>query len=465
MSNSETQYLNLLSHVMGNGNDRSDRTGTGTRSVFGAQMRFDLSEGFPLLTTKRVHFKSVIVELLWFLRGDTNVGYLREHGVTIWDEWRRRYTLDRPTVLVEPRKPAPGAEYDGDFSVAGHGFVDIDRKLGDAWVRMMRRCYDPSHHRYGGYGALGVTVAPEWHDPSVFVRDVKTLPHWDYKAAEWSGFELDKDYYGASQYGPETSVWLSTEENNMYTSSAKPIEVVEADGTGHGPFVTQADAARAVGIPTSTLSRFLTGPPKVLKGANKRFLGWEFKEYVSDRLLRLELIAHGDMGRIYGAQWRDFGGVDQIANVIEQIKTNPDSRRLIVSAWNPAEVDYMALPPCHTMFQFYVHDGRLSCHLYQRSGDLFLGVPFNIASYALLTHIVARLTGLGVGEFVHSLGDAHIYHNHFDQVRTQLGRRPRDLPTIRITDRGQTAPEDFEFLDLGLANYDPAPSIPAPVAV
>ena len=262
------QYLDLLRHVLDHGTDRSDRTGTGTRSVFGYQMRFDLAQGFPVLTTKKLHLKSIIHELLWFLAGDTNIKYLNDNGVTIWDEW--------------------------------------------------------------------------------------------------------------------------------------------------------ADA-------------------------------------------------NGDLGPVYGAQWRswptrDGGEIDQIANLLIQLRKNPHSRRLIVSAWNPEEVDKMALPPCHCLFQFYVSDGRLSCQLYQRSADIFLGVPFNIASYALLTMMVAQVTGLKPGDFIHTLGDAHIYSNHFDQAREQLTRTPKPLPTLWIN----PAVDDlfaFRYEDFRLENYVADPSIRAPIAV
>lgn len=262
------QYLDLMRHVLENGTDKKDRTGTGTRSIFGYQMRFDLSEGFPMLTTKKLHLKSIVHELLWFLAGDTNIAYLKENGVSIWDDW-------------------------------------ADEK--------------------------------------------------------------------------------------------------------------------------------------------------------------------GDLGPVYGYQWRSWpreggGHVDQIANLIEQIKTNPDSRRLIVSAWNPAQVDEMALPPCHALFQFYVADGRLSCQLYQRSADIFLGVPFNVASYALLTMMIARVTGLRPGEFVHSFGDAHLYSNHFEQAKEQLARKPGSLPQMLIKDRGQGI-FDFVYEDFELKDYVAAPHIKAPVAV
>jgi thymidylate synthase len=262
------QYLDLLRHVMDTGADRGDRTGTGTRSVFGYQMRFDLNEGFPVLTTKKLHLRSIIHELLWFLKGDTNIAYLKENGVSIWDEW-------------------------------------ADEK--------------------------------------------------------------------------------------------------------------------------------------------------------------------GDLGPVYGYQWRswptpDGGHVDQIANLIENLKVNPNSRRHIVTAWNPAQVDDMALPPCHCLFQFYVSEGRLSCQLYQRSADIFLGVPFNIASYALLTMMVAQVTGLKLGDFVHTLGDAHIYSDHFEQAQLQMTREPKALPTLRINPDVRDI-FSFRFEDFALENYVADPSIKAPIAV
>ncbi len=262
------QYLDLLSRVLDEGVDRGDRTGTGTRAVFGHQMRFDLEDGFPLLTTKKLHTRSIIHELLWFIRGDTNIRYLQENGVSIWDEW--------------------------------------------------------------------------------------------------------------------------------------------ADG-------------------------------------------------------------NGDLGPVYGKQWRRWQGadgreIDQLAELVEAIRTTPESRRLMLSAWNPADLPQMALPPCHCLFQFFVAEGRLSCQLYQRSADIFLGVPFNIASYALLTHMIAAVCDLKPGTFVHTLGDAHLYSNHFEQARLQLTRTPGPLPTL-VLRRVPDSIDGFTFEDFEITGYEAAPNIPAPIAV
>lgn len=279
-------YLALCQHILDNGVAKTDRTGTGTLSTFGYQMRFDLAAGFPLLTTKRVAWKSVAYELLWFLRGDTNVKYLRDNGVSIWDEW---------------------ADGDGD---------------------------------------LGPVYGKQWR-------------------------------------------------------------------------------------------RWNAGTKTITRNVNE--------------------------GLKLSVNFPDVK-VDQIANVVSQIRKNPDSRRLLVSAWNVSEIGQMALPPCHFAFQFYVANGKLSCQLYQRSGDIFLGVPFNIASYALLTHMIAHVTGLGVGEFVHTIGDAHIYSNHIEQVKTQLQREPRELPTLEITRKTDDI-DALTFEDFVIHGYDPHPKLTGKVAV
>ena len=314
----EEQYLDLIRYVLTNGHQKGDRTGTGTKSVFGYQMRFDLSKGFPILTTKKVPFGLIKSELLWFLRGDTNIRFLLQHKNHIWDEWAFKKWVE-------------SAEYQGpDMTDFGH-----------RWLK------DPEFKQ-------------------VYLQEKKAFCQ----------------------------------------------RILEDD-----------DFAQK----------------------------------------------YGDLGLVYGSQWRKWktsqgDTIDQIANVIQQIKTTPDSRRMIVSAWNPEDVPSMALPPCHTMFQFYVNDGKLSCQLYQRSADIFLGVPFNIASYALLTHMIAHQCGLEPGEFVHTLGDAHIYLNHLDQVKEQLTRAPHEAPKLILP--AEPKPIDqYEMTDIKLEGYTYEPAIKAPVAV
>ena len=311
------QYLELCKHVLETGEKKEDRTGTGTISVFGYQMRFDLNEGFPLMTTKRTAFRLISSELLWFLKGDTNVKTLIEDRNPIWDEWAFEQW-------------ATSLEY------SGPDMTDFGR----------RASRDPE------FAAV---------------------------------YKIEMDAFKK--------------------------RVVEDD------------------------------------------------EFAAK---------YADLGPVYGKQWRSWSNgeqtIDQIANLIEGIKNNPNSRRHIVTAWNPSEVEEMALPPCHALFQFYVADGKLSCQLYQRSADIFLGVPFNIASYALLIHLIAHECGLGVGEFVHTLGDAHIYTNHINQVNEQLTREPRQLPTLKLNIEGKTIFE-LETQDIELENYEPHPKIKAPIAV
>lgn len=312
------QYLDLAQTILDDGFIKSDRTGVGTKSIFGYQMRFNLQEGFPLLTTKRVAFGLIKSELLWFLKGDTNIRYLLEHNNHIWDEWAfERY--------------AKSDDYNG----------------------------------------------PDMTDFGI-------------RALEDEAF------------------------NESYQAEMNTFrEKVLADD-----------------------------------------------DFASK---------YGSLGNVYGAQWRswpssDGGTIDQIKNVIDSIKNNPDSRRHIVSAWNPDEIEDMALPPCHTLFQFYVADGKLSCQLYQRSADVFLGVPFNIASYALLTHLIAHETGLEVGEFVHTLGDAHLYLNHFEQINKQLNRDTKSLPTLKLNAEKESV-FDFDVNDIEIENYKPHKGIKAPIAV
>lgn len=465
------QYHDLLKHVMDNGTDRSDRTGTGTRSVFGYQMRFNLKDGFPLMTTKKVYWKGVVYELLWFLKGDTNTKYLVDHNVHIWDQWRRPYDFDRRMVLVEKRI-RDYVPYTGGFPIKASeaGLSEEDKKLCHIWVRMMNRCYNKNDDKYRFYGAKKASVSKRWHDVNVFIEDAKKVPQWYYKKTNWNNFELDKDYYKANQYGLDTCVWLHKSEN----VSKEWIMTINPQGE-IGYFDSVNETARKLGLSSSSVHRFVQSGKTVkhAKQGNKKVLGWKFSrisENDSQLLLRRRIIEDGDMGAIYGSQWRNFGGfenengIDQIKNVIESLKSDPCSRRHLVVAWNPKELHKMALPPCHCLFQFYVANGELSCQLYQRSCDVFLGLPFNIASYSLLTHMIAKMSGLKVGEFVWTGGDIHIYHNHFDQVREQLSREPRSLPRLEINKLYSNI-EDYDYCNFGLYDYNPHPTIKAPIAV
>lgn len=315
---SEQAYLDLCRDILNKGNEKADRTNTGTTSLFGKQIRFDLKEGFPLLTTKRVPFRLVASELLWFLKGDTNIRYLLQHNNNIWNEWAFK-----------------------------------------KWV----------------------------------------------ESDEYTGPDM-------TDFGNRSQV-----DDDFKLEYTKQMEI--------------------------------------------------FK----DKVLEDDAFAekYGDLGFVYGKQWRHWqttqnDTIDQLADVISEIQSNPNSRRLIVSAWNPEDVPNMALPPCHTLFQFYVEDGKLSCQLYQRSADLFLGVPFNIASYALLTHLIAHECGLEVGEFVHTFGDAHIYSNHVEQVTLQLSREMKELPTFKMINKNKSI-FDLTMDDFQIIGYDPHPAIKAPVAV
>lgn len=323
MNNNEMQYLNLLKKLVDEGRFKEDRTGTGTYSLFGHQLRFDLNENFPLLTTKKVPFKLIASELLWFLHGDTNIRYLLENNNHIWDEW------------------------------------------------------------------------------------------------------AFKNYVESTEYqGPDMT--------DFGLRSQSDLEFKQEYDIQHGKFVEQILNDTAF---------------------SKKF---------------------GELGPVYGKQWRNWQTttgetIDQLVGVISEIERNPDSRRLIVNAWNPEDVPSMALPPCHTLFQFYVLDGKLSCQLYQRSGDVFLGVPFNIASYALLTHIVAKICGLQVGELIHTLGDVHLYANHVEQAKIQLSRKPNPGPTLNVSYQKKEditeALAGFQLSDFKLDGYQPQNTIKAAVAV
>lgn len=462
-------YEDALRYVRENGTPSEDRTGVGTVSVFGLHYRYNLQEAFPLLTSKRVHWKSVVGELLWLLSGSTNVRALEDQGIKIWSDWRKPYTLKRDVVFVDKLRPFKYEPYEGSMDWMKQYKTDPntpERELMEVWRRMMNRSYNKDADNYQFYGGKGISVCKRWHDPKNFIEDAQKLPHYWYKLKSPKDFDLDKDYYGSNQYNPESCVWIPGAENSMYTSTVNPIRIGNAEGETRD-FITINQAAEYIGMAPSTMHRLVKQDrPYTFKGTNKNFLGWEFNNVqIEGKLARLALIPDGELGPIYGHQWRNANGIDQIRNVVDQIRSNPNSRRLIVSAWNPADVDDMALPPCHTLFQFYVRDGKLSCQLYQRSADMFLGVPFNIASYALLTHMIAHVCGLEVGDFIHTIGDAHIYSSHFDAVDEQLSRKELPpMPRLELTGDYQY-PWEFREEDIELIDYKPLPGIKAPVAV
>jgi len=471
----EGRYLGLLNEVLHIGNGKDDRTNTGTRAVFGRQTRYTLTEGqVPLLTSKSIHLKSVIHELLWFLAGDTNTGYLQENGVRIWDSWRKPYTSDRPIVVVDWREP-PMVSPEGRNTLSDkveYADQKVVNNLRSTWAKMFDRCYNKNAHNYAQYGASGKRVCERWTTFSNFFEDVQKLPHWAYKLADWNSFELDSDYYGAGVYSPDTCVWLHTSENNMYTKVSQVVRILKPCGEERF-YLSANDAAREIGMTRGSMNRRVNfGEPTTAKQGNKEFIGWEIEEVKPEALtsFRKQLIDEGDMGEIYSHQWRNWEGhLDQISKLMQDLKENPFSRRHIVTAWNPAELDDMALPPCHCLFQFFVEEiggeKYLSCQLYQRSADLFLGVPFNIASYSILTHMIAHCIGYKPKEFIHTIGDAHIYNNHVEQVKEQLSRKYELVsPTLDIAE----APKDifgFKFEDFKILNYKPQPAIKAPVAV
>ncbi|PWW37374.1 thymidylate synthase [Paenibacillus pabuli] len=457
-------YQELLQDILTNGKPKGDRTGTGTLSVFGRQLRWDLSEGFPLITTKQIHLPSVVHELLWMISGSTNTSYLKDKGIKIWDDWRRPWTRNRHIVQVR-KKGKDHVDYNGDFSMAGCNYPkgSLEERLAGTWSRMMSRCYNKKAHNYRFYGEKGVSVAKRWHKCSNFVEDVQKLPHWNYKKDEWNNFELDKDYFEANQYGPDTCIWLHKSENifaDWLLITTPEGEELIIDG--------YSNAAKVTGLSRTTIHRFLKeGMPRTLKSKNKRVKGWKF-EYANkenDLLYRYSLIDNNDLGPIYGYQWRRFSGViDQLGNVIEQIKTDPYSRRHLISSWNPKEIKLMALPPCHYSFQFQVDGNKLNCIFNMRSTDVFLGLPFNIASYALLTHMIAQQCDLEVGELVYSGADVHIYLNHIEQVKEQLSREPYPLPQLHIKRKPESI-DDYVYEDFEFIGYKHHPAIKAPVSV
>lgn len=442
-----TEYEDLLRNVLENGVSKGDRTGTGTISSFGHQMKFDLSEGFPLITTKKVHTRSIIGELLWFLNGDTKNSNLAEQKIRIWNEWQNNdgtigpgYSAQwrawySPSDKIVPVKIREDKYADFVYSIAedsdvenekykkniyGVGFLgdevaDTPQRIKELWLDILSHSYNKDDERFT-YETTR-EVSPIWHSFEMFAKTINTVPGYH----EWSmygGYTLDVEYLGSNVYSPNTVVFLKDGTNPILEND---VMIVNGE-----KFASLADYKKKYDdIPNREDIDFVDAPE--------------------------------------GHVWRKQVFVDQISEVIETLKTNPDSRRMIVSAWNAAELDNMALMPCHAFFQFYVADGKLSCQLYQRSADLFLGVPFNIASYALLTHMVAQQVGLEVGDFVWTGGDCHIYNNLIDQVKEQISREAYPFPLLKLN----KAEDIFSYTigDVAIENYQHHPIIKGKVSV
>lgn len=453
-------YLDMLRYIIDNGEFISNgRTKEGYYSVFGYQNRYNLSKGFPAVTTKKLWMKGVVGELLWFLEGNINAKFLKEkYGVGIWDEWQdedgylgpiygKQWTRWESIKLI-PKSIIPHhgkLTVDYTPTVCGIGtpgkFDKRDpyyRQLQNIWMGILQRCYNPTRKDYQWYGAKGVHVDPRWHVFSNFQKDVRNLSGWHSFVADPLSYSLDKDYFASNRYGPETCVWSGKTQQRINTSRAKLVEATSPKGKTF-VFMNANQFARDRQMDISSICA-------CIRGTKPSYKGWTFKVIdTGNKVPRVRII-------------------NQIHQVIGRIKEMPKCRRLIVSAWNPAELEEMSLSPCHAMMQFHVMNGKLSCHLYQRSADAFLGVPFNIASYALLTHMIAQVTNLEVGEFVHTFGDLHIYETHLEQVKEQLQREPMPLPQLWL-DPSIKNIDDFRPEHIKLLNYESHPTIKASVAI
>lgn len=523
------QYLNLITDILEHGVEQADRTATGTLSVFGRQLRFDLAQGFPLVTTKRLHVKSIIHELLFFLSAASNIQYLQEHGVSIWNpwadednsigkaygyQWRAWEGSPQPLKITPRRRLKPkthfnylqfplevpdksnsdtliGRTFDshccGQFRVLagdnhgyriqflttgyqlpgisheqmrqgsvtdiyypieyGVGFVGeqaiktaLDNQLYQCWRELLARCYHPKHPQYHHHLQEQAFVEPRWFNFSHFYADAKSLPNWGLFINDPHHYQLSKDYYHSNCYSAQSCVWLSQAHVNFYKNNI--LGAFKVFGTAHSkPFIELSPAVIAENYQLD-----INDIKAALKGQKSSVNGFRFEPLVDGDLYRYPL------------------AIDQISQLIDGIQTQPYSRRHIVSAWNVAHLEAMALPPCHLLMQFYVAHNKLSCQLYMRSADVGIGLPFNIASYALLTLMIAQVCNLAVGELIVTLGDAHIYRNHIQALKIQQQRQPYELPTMKLN---KTIKDIFSFKynDFTLENYQAHPHIKMPVAV
>lgn len=540
----EQQYLDLCKDILENGIDSDDRTGVGTRSVFARQMRFDLSKGFPLLTTKKMFTRGMIEELLWFIRGSVDVTELEDKNVNFWSSWKRQdgtigdgyghqmrgieyfkpvvpKLYKRPEYIKYPKWSMEIPDHDsekmfnnpakiriGDIyeipefedkitilkrvlnpkinrsawlcqfhsnghkkivsygqitrgkvknefypSVSGVGYYgNIDIKSIDSghkflintWRDMIKRCYDKNSMAYKSYGGKGVHVSEEWLNFSNFYKDVISLSKFSCKIEYPSEYSLDKDVlYASNRYGKDTCIWASKKEQDANLSNSKYFTAKSPDGRIE-KFYSTGNMGRKYGINHSHIHMCLNKNLAV-----KKAKGWTNFEYMEEP---------------DGMRLR-YRNVDQLKETIAEIKNNPLSRRLIISLWNTHDIDYMELPCCHgNIIQFSIRGGKISCMMYQRSGDGLLGVPVNIASYALLTHMIAQVCDLEVGEFIHTIGDAHIYSNHFEQVEKQINRKPFPFPRLELNKDVKNI-DDFTIDDIKIIGYKCHPAIKGEVAV
>lgn len=457
------QYHDLLKQILESGSTKEDRTGTGTISSFGHQMKFDLSEGFPLLTTKKTFWKGTVEELLWFISGSTDVTYLQERGVQFWNSWvdennsigpgygKQMRSIEYITSIKPKTFNKPESLKDVQFArtIVGVGFYgdcDADdanyETLVNIWKDVIGKCYDESHKVYKDYGGKGVHVSDEWHCFANFQKDVKKLPGWELKLTYPNDYILDKDVLWASnRYGKDTCMWASHEEHLANTSANAYFAAID-EGGDKSTFSSIAEVRRRRDLNATVTHRCLNGKLKAHNGLSD----FQYVEVPEGTVLR-------------------YRKIDQLKQVVASIKHNPSSRRHIISLWNIHDVDRMQLPPCHgNIIQFYVSNGKLSCQMYQRSADTFLGLPVNIASYALLTFLIAHECSLEPGELIISIGDCHIYLNHVEQAKELLAREPRALPTIKLN-QDKKSIFDFKFEDILLEGYNPHPVIKGKVAV